>query len=250
MVVRSPQPATVRLDNRSADAQAHTGSMFFSCKESVEDLAGLVGWQAYARVCDGYQQLLLDVVLGTEGELTRAVDGLHGVDAVDHQVHQYLLELDPVGFNKRVIGCEIGLYQNRMLASLVAQQNLHLPNQLIDIDALLGHRALSEEQPDAVNDLRRAVGIANDQGRPGARALDIRWLAIEPAHAGRSVRNRAADRLIDLVRQGGAEFTHSGYPIRVRQVSLRFAQCIFGALAVLDIDAGAVPLDDFSLSIA
>ena len=87
MVVRGPEPATVGLNNRSADAKPHTSAVFLGGKESVEYLASLVSGKSDASVCDRYQKLLVAVILGAERELTQAIDGLHCVDAVDHQVH-------------------------------------------------------------------------------------------------------------------------------------------------------------------
>jgi hypothetical protein len=34
-VVRSPEPATVGLNNRSADTEPHTGAVFLGCKEAL-----------------------------------------------------------------------------------------------------------------------------------------------------------------------------------------------------------------------
>ena len=75
------------LNNRSADTKPHTRAVLLGGKESVEYLAGLVSGKSNASVCDPYQKLLAAIILGAEGELTRAIDGLHCVDTVDHQVH-------------------------------------------------------------------------------------------------------------------------------------------------------------------
>ena len=87
MVVRSPEPATVGLNDRSADTKPHTGAVFLGRKESVEYLARLVRGKSNSSVLDRYQKLFVAIILGAERQLTRAIDGLHGVDAVDHQVH-------------------------------------------------------------------------------------------------------------------------------------------------------------------
>src|ERR1700728_4265746 len=86
MVVRGPKPPTMGLNNRSADTKPHTGTVLLGGKESVEYLASLVSGKSNASVCDPYQKLFAAVIPGAEGELTRAIDGLHGVDTVDHLV--------------------------------------------------------------------------------------------------------------------------------------------------------------------
>ena len=87
MVVRRPEPAAVGLDNRAADTEPHAGAVFLGRKESIEYLARLVRGKSNSSVLDRYQKLFVAIILGAERELTRAIDGLHGVDAVDHQVH-------------------------------------------------------------------------------------------------------------------------------------------------------------------
>src|SRR5271154_3726301 len=93
MVVRGPEPATVSFNNRPADAKPHAGAVFLGRKEGVEYLARLVSWKPNSSVFHRYQKLFVAFILGAECELTRAINGLHSVNAVDHQVHQYLLQL-------------------------------------------------------------------------------------------------------------------------------------------------------------
>src|SRR5579863_7413093 len=162
IVVHGPEPATVGLNNGSADTKPHTGAVFLGGEESIEYLAGLVRRKSDTSVFDRYQKVFIAMILGAERELTRAIDGLHCVDDVDHQV-QYLLQLDAVCHNERLVSCKPCLYRNRVLDRLVVQKNLHLSNHLVNIDALLGHDAFSEKQPDPVNDFRCSVCITNYQ---------------------------------------------------------------------------------------
>src|ERR1700733_6596055 len=56
MVVSGPEPATVGLNDCSADAKPHTSAVFFGGKERVEYLASLVWGKSDASVCDRYQK--------------------------------------------------------------------------------------------------------------------------------------------------------------------------------------------------
>src|ERR1700678_810907 len=103
MVVRNPEPAAVRLNNRSADAHPHARAVFLGRKESVEYLARLVSRKANSSVFYRYQKLGVAIILGAEREFTRAFGGLHWLNALDHQVHQHPLQLDAVGHDERVI---------------------------------------------------------------------------------------------------------------------------------------------------
>ena len=150
------------LNNRAADTESHTGAAFLGRKESVEYLSSLVRGKSDASVFDRYQKLFVAIVLGAESELARAVDGLHGVDAVDNQV-----QLTPVAVGRGppprpvdpltvFVSTETGV-----LVRLVTQKNFHLANQIVDIQALLSHYALREKQLDPVNDLRCSVCVTN-----------------------------------------------------------------------------------------
>src|ERR1700739_1686897 len=96
IVVCGPKPATVGLNDRSADTKSHTGAVFLGCKKSVEYLASLIRRKSDASVFDRHKKLFVAVILGAQRELARAIDGLHCVDAVNHQVHQHLLQLNAV----------------------------------------------------------------------------------------------------------------------------------------------------------
>src|SRR5882762_4988575 len=58
-VLGCPQAAAMRLDNGSADAKAHTGSVKFGGKECVEDLVPLLRGQPDSGIADGHQHLLV-----------------------------------------------------------------------------------------------------------------------------------------------------------------------------------------------
>ncbi len=80
MVVRSPQLATVSLDNRSADPQPHPSTVLLSRKESVEDLSSLISRKSHAGVLNRDQQLFVAIRFGSQCELARAIHRLHCVE--------------------------------------------------------------------------------------------------------------------------------------------------------------------------
>src|SRR5579864_1045532 len=52
VVGRGPQTATMRLNDRTADRQAHAGALGFGRKECIEDLVRLLGRQAHAGIAN------------------------------------------------------------------------------------------------------------------------------------------------------------------------------------------------------
>lgn len=58
-VVNSPQPATMRFDDRAADGQPHAGTMGLGGEERREDLVRRVHGETGARIVDRNQELPL-----------------------------------------------------------------------------------------------------------------------------------------------------------------------------------------------
>src|SRR4051794_30905151 len=57
-VVGGPQAATMRFNDRAADAKSHAGAVGLCGKECIKDLVGLPRRQTHAGVANRYQDLL------------------------------------------------------------------------------------------------------------------------------------------------------------------------------------------------
>src|SRR5882724_7677431 len=90
-----PQAAAMRLDDRTADGQPHTSPVIFGRKECIEDLFRLLRGKSHTGITDRDQQLSI-AGFRTDGKLTSASHSLHGIDAVEHEVHEYLMQLHTV----------------------------------------------------------------------------------------------------------------------------------------------------------
>ena len=110
----------MRFDNRAADWEPHTGTVRLCGKERAEDLFGLLRRQANPRITDRDPQLsVLDLLRADRKFTCGAV--LHGLNAIQHQVHEYLLQLDTVCHDPGNILREVGAHRNRVPGGLVAQ---------------------------------------------------------------------------------------------------------------------------------
>ncbi len=58
-VVGSPQAATIRFDDGSADAKSHAGPVGLGGKEGIEDLLRLLRGQPHAGISDGHHNFLV-----------------------------------------------------------------------------------------------------------------------------------------------------------------------------------------------
>jgi hypothetical protein len=85
----------MRLNDGTADAKSHARPLGLGRKEGVENLMRLLRREPDAGIADRYHEL---AVFGSRGddELACAIQIFHRVDAVGHEVHQHLLQLDAI----------------------------------------------------------------------------------------------------------------------------------------------------------
>src|SRR5438128_12465909 len=81
-----PQASAMRLDDRATDGQPHTSAVILGRKESTEDLVRLLRRQSHTGIADRDQQLTI-IDFRPDSKLTSTARLLHGIDAVEHQVH-------------------------------------------------------------------------------------------------------------------------------------------------------------------
>src|ERR1700682_4600393 len=86
----APQTASMRLDNRAADWQPPASPVILGRKECPKNLVRLLRGQSHAGIAYRDQQLTV-VAFRLDGKLTSATRFLHGIDAVEHEVHENLL---------------------------------------------------------------------------------------------------------------------------------------------------------------
>jgi hypothetical protein len=82
----------MRLNDGTADGQAHAGALALGGEECSENLVSLPGWQTSAHVAHGNEQLTIRFQLRGDRKVSSRIRLIHGIDTVKHQVHQYLLQ--------------------------------------------------------------------------------------------------------------------------------------------------------------
>ena len=92
------QPSSVRVDDRAADRQAHAHAAGFGGEEGIEQPIGILGGHADTAVAHRDQNLAGLILSRPDHQLARPVrDRLHRFNAVDDEVEDDLLQLDPIG---------------------------------------------------------------------------------------------------------------------------------------------------------
>src|SRR5437763_1479872 len=185
-VVGDPQAAAMRLNDRPTNGQPHTGPLILGCKECPEDLVRLLRGQSHSGIPDRDQQLTI-AGFRLDGKLTSARRFLHSIDAVEHEVHENLLQLHTVCHHLGKVLGKLGADGDRVAARLAVQQNNHFSNELIYIKQLPPQSSLFEQQADAANDVRCAGHVFDVSRGCFACLCHIRLIAPKPPQAGLSV---------------------------------------------------------------
>src|SRR5580658_2356008 len=84
-----PQTSSMSFDNRAADGQPHTGAVSLGGKEGAENLLSLLRRQSDPGIGDRDQQLAILDLLRPYRKFACTRYVLHGIDAIEHQVHEY-----------------------------------------------------------------------------------------------------------------------------------------------------------------
>src|SRR5258708_2465686 len=82
----------MRFNDGAADRQPHTGAVRFGGKERMEDLFLLRG-QTPAGIGNRDQQLTILGLLRLDRKFAPGVHVLHGINAIEHEVHQQLQQV-------------------------------------------------------------------------------------------------------------------------------------------------------------
>ncbi len=187
----------MRLHDGFADRQAHAAALRFRGEECIEDLIGLARWQSWTRIV--YRDLDLAVLPQPRSDREHAAGVAHGLDAIQHQVHEHLLDLHAVSNDDGEAVSEIRTDRNRVPGSLRAQQPDHLGDHVVYRQRLAFGRLFLIERALAVDDLRRQLAHFDDCRRPLTSLRQVRRIALKPLQRQAGVHDRGGDGLIQLV---------------------------------------------------
>src|SRR5580698_4275846 len=139
-VTVGPDPAALRFDDRLADGEAHAAALRFRCEERVEDALGVARGQPGS--CVFYRDLDVAVLTQLRVDGQHAACVLHGLEAIEHQVHEHLLQLDPIGHTARKIVTQIGADGYTLAFGFALEHPDHFFDDLIHGDQLTFGRGL------------------------------------------------------------------------------------------------------------
>ncbi len=199
----SPQAAAMRFNDRAADPKSHACAVSFGGKERIEDLVPVLRGKSHAGIAHGHKGLLVFSPLRLDDQLARPLHIPHRIDAIDHQVHQHLLQLHAVSHHLGKIFGQLRPNGDEVSRRLASQENGHLSNDFVQINQLPLRSTLFEKQTDSANDFRGTRCVFDDPRGSVAGPFQIGMIARKPAQTGIGVGDRGGNRLVHFVRQRG-----------------------------------------------
>src|SRR5258705_6649523 len=103
-VAVSPQAPAMRFNNRSANREPHTGPLRFRRKKCFENLIRLLRRQAHSCIANRQYNFFVFCFLRLYQQLSLPIHILHRFDAIEHQVHKYLLQQHAISRHLRKTG--------------------------------------------------------------------------------------------------------------------------------------------------
>ena len=230
-----------RLDDRKADAEAAR----LGGEEGLEKPAWFHLSEAFAvvldrklhamalRVADADQHAAVEFVV---------VDG--GVESVEQEVQDHLLQLDAVTVHQRSRRRQMQGERNPPDEGVALDQPGDVAHQVVEVEVLeLLRFLLAHEAPQVADDVARAAHVLSDVEEDVADLVEVRGLALEQARAGVGVGEDRRQRLVELMRQRHGELAHGRDSRHVGELLLHLPELGVGATALQGVseDAG----DDF-----
>src|SRR6202035_4337604 len=93
-IIGNPQAAAMRFHDGAADPKSRASAVRLRGKERIKDLVRLLNRKPKAGIANRHHKFLVLSSPRLDVQLARSIHILHRIDAVHHEIHQHLLQLD------------------------------------------------------------------------------------------------------------------------------------------------------------
>src|SRR5438067_5091414 len=177
----------MRLDYRAADRQPHANPIGLGRIEGLEQSIEFRRINSWAGILHFDKHGIWIVLARGNRQLTRsASDTAHRLDGIDEQIHDHLLQLDPIRRNQSQVVRKPRLQLNAILLHFGRGQGNDVADGLVDIQEFSARRHFLYERTDAVDDLAGSTAVCDRYGQA------LAWLLLDPAAVRAASANRHA----------------------------------------------------------
>src|SRR5262249_18394500 len=228
---QSADASTVRLDDGPTDRQSHTYSTRLGREERVEDAIRRRRIETSASVVqrDLYFVRSVQLRLDPEGSWP-VLHHYHCLDAVQDQIQDDLLQLDPIPQDHRHQRGQLHVRHYLVFSQFALREVQNIPDKGIDVDECPLRDGRVHQRVDARDDVARESRVTGHPLSGRARLSEIGVGACQPMLAGIAVRYNCHQWLVDLMGNGCRELAHCGQASKPRKLPSCF---LLPLLAVL-----------------
>ena len=122
----------MRIDDFAAEGESDAGAVWLGGEERLENTFRSLDRKPDARITDRNHQLTVSAPLRRYRE--RAATSFHGLDAIEHEVHENLLQLNTIRGRHRNLRVELGADRNGIAIRRVMQKGDHVSNDFVQVD--------------------------------------------------------------------------------------------------------------------
>src|SRR5262245_47670291 len=213
-----PQPAAMSVDDRSTDRQPHPCSGRLRGVERLENPLQIRRIDARPGIAHGHEDAGL-VLLGADRQLScPRRSRAHGFNRVQDEVQDHLLQLNAIAMNGRRLVSEPSLNRDAVPDDRASRQRNHLGYRRIEIKMILPRRRVSYLITNTINDASGSSGVAHDAVERLPDLAEVWRVSVQKIHGCTSVIARTGDRLRDLMRQRGGQFSHYAHAVHVGEI--------------------------------
>src|SRR4029077_8559093 len=153
---------TVRFDNRSKNGQAPPHSFLFSGKEVIEDFIRLILWQSRSKITHAYFSDIAPIRASANNDAAFARrQSFHGVESINNQVKQNLLDLNQGGADLRKLRIQLGGDDAFATQHVRADQPHGLCNNGIEVQQSLHARLLAHQTSNSADHFTGALTVGH-----------------------------------------------------------------------------------------
>src|SRR5882672_3906715 len=159
-----PQLSMVRFDDRPADRQTKPQAAWLCGVERLEHPLESRRREAWTRIPYLDRHAIRFVTTANEQFPLLFADVAHRFDAIDDQVKQYLLQLDPISPDMRQALRQLRQHRDVIVCGLGTGESNNFENGIVDRYGVFSWGRLLDERTDSRDDLACAIPLLDNKG--------------------------------------------------------------------------------------
>ncbi len=228
----------MRFDDGAADREPQAHPLRLGRHERLEDALQVLGPNTRAAVGDGHDHARALPAAAAHSELSLRLGPGHGVAAVDEEIQQHLLQLDPIARHGGKLRREVNAYADLTVDEVATHEREYLLDHLVHVDRLVLRFFLPQHGAQPRDDRAGPLVARDDVGEDLRDLIELRRVAGKKPLGRLCIAENRRQRLVQLVRKRAGQLAQHRYAREVRHLVALAGRFALAALALADVDHG------------